>query len=209
MRIYCVRHGESVYNAEGRIQGQSDVPLSELGLRQGEAVAKALDDVSLEAIYSSPLIRAKKTAEILADGVGLPITYDDRLKEVHAGIFQDQRREDLEKTHPKELALWRSEDLDYAIPGGESRRQLMTRGRALFEEVASNGHQRAAVVAHGRLLVVTIKYLVGLAPSDPPISLENGSITTLAFDLEGGFRVERWNRADHLHDVGLAGTGDL
>jgi broad specificity phosphatase PhoE len=209
MWIYCVRHGESVYNAEGRIQGQSDVPLSALGLRQGEAVAQALDSVSLDAIYSSPLIRAKKTAEILAEGVGVAISYDDRLKEIHAGIFQDQRRADLEKTHPRELALWRSEDLDFAIPGGETRRQLMTRGRAILEEVASNGHQRAAVVAHGRLLVVTIKYLVGLAPSDPPISLENGSITTLAFDPEDGFRVEQWNCADHLQDVGLAGKGDL
>ncbi len=57
MLIYCVRHGESIFNAEGRIQGQLDVPLSELGVRQGEAVAEALKPLSLDAIYSSPLLR--------------------------------------------------------------------------------------------------------------------------------------------------------
>jgi broad specificity phosphatase PhoE len=208
MRIYCVRHGESVYNSEGRIQGQADVPLSELGVRQGEAVAQALRAVAFDAIYSSPLIRAKKTAEILAEHVDVPITFDDRLQEINAGVFQHQRRVDLEKSHPVELERWRSEDLDYAIPGGETRRQLMTRGRESLESIARQGHQHAAVVAHGRLLVVTIKYLVGLSPQDPPISLENGSITTLSHDANG-FKVEQWNRSDHLLNVGLAGKGDL
>ncbi|KKK94352.1 hypothetical protein LCGC14_2683730, partial [marine sediment metagenome] len=67
MLLYCIRHGESTYNAEGRIQGQSDVPLSELGRRQGEAVAAALRAEPVEAIYSSPLRRAMQTAEPLAD----------------------------------------------------------------------------------------------------------------------------------------------
>jgi probable phosphoglycerate mutase len=208
MRVYCVRHGESVYNAEGRIQGQADVPLSQLGWRQGEAVAEALRDVPLDAIYSSPLARAKQTAEILAERVSLPICYDDRLKEIHAGIFQHQRRVDLEKSHPQELERWRSEDLDYAIPGGETRRQLMTRGCEAIAAIATSGHRRAALVAHGRLLVVTLKCLVGLAADDPPISLENGSITTIVCDAER-VRVERWNQSDHLLDVGLAGQGDL
>jgi broad specificity phosphatase PhoE len=208
MRIYCVRHGESVYNAEGRIQGQADVMLSDLGLRQGEAVAHELQKICLDAIYSSPLVRAKQTAEILAERVNLPIRFDDRLKEIDAGIFQHQRRVDLEVTHPEELQRWRSEDLDYVIPGGESRRQLMQRGCEAMWAVAANEHRHVAVVAHGRLLVVTIKCLVGLEPHAPPISLENGSITTLAFD-GGGFRVERWNQSDHLLGVGLAGQGDL
>ncbi len=131
------------------------------------------------------------------------------MKEIHAGVFQGQRREDLERTHPDELARWRSEDLDYAIPGGETRRQLTTRGRAMLVSVARGPHRRAAVVAHGRLLVVTIKDLVGRAPQDPPVSLENGSITTLVVNEDGGFQVDRWNQVDHLKGVGLAGSGDL
>ena len=69
MIVYCIRHGESTYNAEGRIQGQSDVPLSQLGLRQSEAVAAALAGLPVEAIYSSPLERASQTAARVADAL--------------------------------------------------------------------------------------------------------------------------------------------
>jgi broad specificity phosphatase PhoE len=208
MRLYCVRHGESVYNAEGRIQGQSDVPLSDLGLRQGVAVAEALRGCGVDAVFSSPLQRASRTAELVRDELGIPLFFDDRLKEVHAGIFQDQIRRDLENSHPQELARWKSEDLDYAIPGGETRRQLMTRGREALEEIARSNHQHVAVISHGRLLVVTLKHLLGLAPKDAPVALDNGSITTLVVN-DGQFNVDQWNCIDHLAHVGLAGKGDL
>ena len=73
MILYCVRHGESVYNAEGRIQGRLNVPLSELGRRQSAAAAAALASLSADALYASPLRRAMETAEIIADALGLPI----------------------------------------------------------------------------------------------------------------------------------------
>jgi len=209
MLLYCIRHGESLYNAEGRVQGQSDVALSEFGRRQGEAVAAALAEKPLDAIYSSPLRRALETAEQVARRTGLPVRTDPRLKEVDAGIFQDRLRAELEREFPEELARWRSEDLDYVIPGGESRRQLIARGRAALEAIAREDHRHVAVIAHGRLLTVSLKNLVGLAPADPPHSLQNGSITVVRCNTADRFEVVAWDRVDHLGSVGLGGGGDL
>ena len=106
MLLYCIRHGESSYNAEGRIQGQSDVPLSELGRRQSEAVAAALAEVPIEAVYASPLRRAMQTARPVAERLNLEIQTDPRLMEVHAGEFQREGGEQqLAFQGPKPLEI--------------------------------------------------------------------------------------------------------
>ncbi len=89
MIIYCIRHGESCYNAEGRLQGQSATPLSPLGLRQAEAMAMALRAQPIAAIYASPLPRAMQTAEALGRAIGVAVIPDPRLMEINVGIVQD------------------------------------------------------------------------------------------------------------------------
>jgi broad specificity phosphatase PhoE len=209
MIIHCIRHGQSIYNAEGRIQGQSDVPLSDLGITQGQAAADAVARLPIDALYSSPLRRAMQTAEAVSAAVGLPIETDDRLKEIHAGIFQDKRRCDIEDLYPEETAHWISQDPDYVIPGGESRRQLMDRGMAAFHEIARRDHSQVVVVAHGRLMVVTLKGLLNIPAGQPPFSLENGSITTLEANGDGRFTLIELDAVEHLSDVGRGGSGDL
>lgn len=211
MILYCVRHGESTYNAEGRVQGQSDVPLSELGRRQGEAVARALADVGLEAIYSSPLRRAYETAELIAARVNCPIFTDPRLMEIHAGLFQDRLRSELQAKFPEEYRRWTSGDPDFVIPGGESRRQLAERGVAAFRDIIGSGFRRVAVVSHGRLLVVTLRAL--LDPEEGaslPPALQNASITVVEADpARKGVRVLAADKVEHLKEVGTSGWGDL
>jgi probable phosphoglycerate mutase len=209
MIFYCVRHGQSTYNAEGRIQGQSDIPLSELGLQQSRAAAAAVANLPIDTLYSSPLCRAMQTAELFAETLELPIRTDDRFKEIHAGIFQDKRRCDVEQLYPEETARWVSEDPDYVIPGGESRRQLMDRGTAAFHELADRDHQHVVVVAHGRLLVVTLKALLGIPPQRPPFSLQNASISRVATNGDGKFELLALDEVDHLNGVGLGSSGDL
>ena len=209
MILHCIRHGESIYNAEGRIQGQSDVPLSKLGRKQSEAVAAALAGSPIEALYSSPLRRAMETARSIADAVGLEIRTDPRLKEIDAGIFQDKLRSDLEKLYPQELARWLSGDPDFVIPGGESRRMLARRGSEALEAIRQAGHDEAAVVCHGRLLVVTLQALVDFPPGQQPKALQNGSITRLQLNCQGKAELLSLNQIDHLRGVGAGGQGDL
>src|SRR5690554_6197641 len=135
MILYLIRHGESTYNSEGRIQGQTDIPLSPLGLRQAEAVADALSTAPIEAVFCSPLQRAMQTAQPLADRLGLVPQPDDRLKEINAGIFQGLLWKEIEQRFPAEAGPWRAQQADFVIPNGESRRQLMVRGLAVFQAI--------------------------------------------------------------------------
>lgn len=207
MILYCVRHGESVYNAEGRIQGQTDIPLSELGQRQGLAVADALAALPIQAIYASPLVRALETARPVALRLGLQIETDDRLREIHAGIFQGLRWDEIEASHPAEARHWLEQTPDFVIPGGESRRALMVRGQAVFESIRERGHEHVAVIAHGGILSAALKALLGIPAELNPFSLVNGSISRLRWDTK--LKLLTLNETCHLQAVnnGRAGSG--
>ncbi len=208
MLVHCIRHGESTYNAEGRIQGQGDVPLSELGLQQGAALAAAVADWEIDAIYASPLQRAMQTAGPMAEALGLSIHTDRRLVEVHAGEFQHKLRTDLERDYPDVMARWRAGDPDFALPGGETRRELMRRGQEVFEEIARKDHQQVLVVAHGGLLLASLKALLGVPAERHPFVLHNGSISAIEMG-NGETKLHSLNRIDHLTNVGYGGRGDL
>ncbi len=209
MKLYLIRHGESTYNAEGRIQGQSDVPLSELGRRQSRAVAEAMADVPADAVYSSPLQRALAVAKDIAAEHGLPVRTDPKLKEICVGVFQDRLRSELEAEYPDDLARWLSGDEDFAIPGGESRRQLADRGCEAIRLIAANGHRTAVVVAHGGVLVATLRRLIDLPRPLSPFSLRNCSITKLTADGQGRFCLESLDEVEHLQRVGVSQGKDL
>jgi 2,3-bisphosphoglycerate-dependent phosphoglycerate mutase len=208
--LYCIRHGETTYNAEGRLQGQSELPvLSDLGRRQSEATARALIGKPIEALYASPLRRAFETAKVIGRALQREIGVDPRLKEIDVGIFQGQLRRDLERDHAEAIARWLSGDPDYVIPGGESRRQLARRGLAAFNDIRQSDYEQAVVVAHGGLLVSTIKSLLGIPLQDPPLALENCSISTLAWHGDGRVELLAFNQVEHLATVGHGGIGDL
>jgi len=208
MILYCVRHGESTYNSLGRIQGQADVPLSDLGLRQSEALAAALAEFPIEALYASPLRRAMQTAEPVAGALNLEVRTDRRLAEIHAGVFQDKLRSELPDLYPEQVARWRSGDPDFAIPGGESRRDLMRRGREVFEAIRRSGHRHVAVVSHGGLLSAAIKDLLEIPAGRHPFKLHNGSISQLYLG-DGQMKLLSLNDVSHLREVGFTGLSDL
>jgi broad specificity phosphatase PhoE len=209
MLLYLVRHGETTYNAEGRIQGQSDAPLSELGHRQSAAVAEALAALPIEAIYSSPLRRARQTAEPIAAKLKLPVHDDPRLMELDAGQFEGRLRSELADVYPAELARWLGGDDDFAIPDGESRRQLAERGSAALRDIAAAGHRQALVVTHGGLLSATLRSLLNLPQPMPPFAFQNGSITRVTADDHGQFSLVAFNEIGHLRDMEPSRGGDL
>ncbi|MEX2121805.1 MAG: histidine phosphatase family protein [Pirellulales bacterium] len=199
MILYCVRHGESSYNIEGRLQGQSDVPLSPLGVRQSQAVAAALADRGIEAVYSSPLARAYQTALPLAETLKLPVITDERLMEINVGVFQGLLRSELSERHPEEAARWASHDPDFCIPRGESRRDLMRRAEEAFDAIREAGHARAAVVAHGGLLAAAFKVLLQIPAELNPFSLYNASISVLSWSSD--VKLLTLNQTSHLQQA--------
>jgi probable phosphoglycerate mutase len=210
MLLLLIRHGESLYNIESRIQGQSDVALSPLGLRQSDAIANALASAGIDAVFSSPLRRAMQTAAPIADRLELKVQTDERLKELNAGTFQGLLWSEIEARFPKEVGLWRGEQPDVAIPGGESRRDLMVRGFAALSAIRETSFRRVAIVAHGGILGAALKAVLQIPAELNPFNLFNASISRLAWDKSP--KLLTLNELDHLRAAGLEredATGNL
>jgi len=212
MRQYLVRHGESVSNREGRVQGQADVELSAFGRVQAAAIGDRVRSLAgatpIGEIWSSPLQRALETAEAIATAVGLPVRVEERLRELHAGIFQGHLWADLEEQFPEEVARWRSGDPHYVIPGGESRAQLAARGHDVLHALAGRDTECMIVVAHGGILTAALGSMVGrdhpllASAAERPFTrlpvLDNGSLTLLDWP---GPRLVSFNETAHLPQV--------
>jgi probable phosphoglycerate mutase len=210
MLLYLIRHGESAYNAEGRIQGQTDIPLSAFGRRQSAAIAAAFSAVRLDAIYSSPLLRAAETARPLAEQQGLTPIFEPRLQEIHAGVFQGLLWSEIEQRFPEYAEPWKRQSADFVIPGGESRRQLMARGQAALEHIHIQPLRAVAVVAHGGVLAATLKALLSIPAELNPFCFYNASISRLVW--RDRVQLRTLNQLDHLEKHGLARedhTGNL
>ena len=163
-----LRHGESVWNAENRWQGQSDPPLSDLGEEQAREAAKRLAGSDFARLVSSPLQRARRTAEILAEVVGLDVDFEPELQEIDTGIWTGLTRDEIRAGWPRELADW-SEGRSESPPGGESRFALAARAQAALRRLATAAQagERLLVVTHGALLRHLDRSL-GLEPESVP-----------------------------------------
>jgi broad specificity phosphatase PhoE len=122
--VILVRHGETVWNSEGRYQGRADSPLTEKGLKHAHNIAAYLKRYRADAIYSSPLGRAHTTAEIIAAEQGCEVVPDPLLMEVDYGFFEGKNLEEIEKKFPEELAKKKADRYNYAHPEGEAYREM-------------------------------------------------------------------------------------
>ncbi|HVA28953.1 MAG TPA: histidine phosphatase family protein [Candidatus Baltobacteraceae bacterium] len=156
MILYVARHGETTWNREGRYQGQRESQLTDTGREQALALAGALRERPLSAIYSSPLARCRDTARALADACAIEPTLDERLIEIGHGTWEGRLREDVERDDPERFAQWRLHPDRVAFPGGETLGAVLERWRAFV----------ASLVGAGEIAVVTHDVLVRLAILD-------------------------------------------
>src|SRR4051812_18031898 len=159
-----IRHGETTWNQQGRMQGQHDSPLTPLGLQQARLLGRRLSQVPFTALYSSDLGRAHQTARCIADETGHEIVADRGLRERSFGIFEGLTRLEIEKQHPEENAKFVTRHPDYAMPGGESTAGFRDRAVASLESIA--GRHRGGtivVVSHGLVLDVLYRAASGMA----------------------------------------------
>ena len=126
-RIIAVRHGETAWNVETRMQGQLDIPLNEKGRWQAARVAAALAEEALDAIYSSDLLRASQTADALSHAQALPLVVDRGLRERCFGVFEGLTFTEVEARWPEDSRRWRRREPDFAPEGAESLRQFSAR----------------------------------------------------------------------------------
>lgn len=136
-RIIAIRHGETAWNVDTRIQGHLDIPLNDTGLWQARQLARALADEPVAAIYTSDLQRARATAQAVADTTGAPLTPEPDLRERSFGHFQGRTFAQIEAELPEDALRWRKRDPHYAPEGGESLTALRERINATVHRLAA------------------------------------------------------------------------
>lgn len=180
--LLLIRHGETAWNAEHRIQGHLDIPLSATGIRQAASLGQRLAAETVTAIYSSELARAWLTAVPFAGRLGLDIVPDSRLRERSFGVFEGLTADEIAARHPEGFRLWRMRDPAWAMDEGESGQQLIDRVLSALHDIASRHHgETVAVVTHGGVLDVAYRAARGLSWDAPREHLMlNASINRLS-----------------------------
>jgi probable phosphoglycerate mutase len=198
-RLVAVRHGETEWNAQMRMQGQLDTALSERGRWQAARTAEALADEGIEAIFASDLVRALDTARAIAAVTGLPIVTDTGLRERAFGVFQGHTYAEIDARWPAEAARWRRHDPTFAAEGGESLVEFSGRAVAAVTRIAEGSRGRTVlIVSHGGVLDCLYRAAMGLdLAASRSWELGNAAVNRLLYTGER-FTVVGWSDTSHL-----------
>jgi probable phosphoglycerate mutase len=202
-RLCLVRHGETDWNADRRIQGQIDSPLNATGKAQAAAVAGALAGTCFAAIYSSDLARARATAETIAARHRMPIQLCRELRERHYGVFQGLSYPEAEARYPDRYARFHHRDIDEDFEDGESLRSFSTRVSTTLQSIAQKHFGAQVFVAtHGGVLDIAYR----LATRRPlhtarDFTISNATVSWIAW-TKVGWQLLSWNE-DPAAKMGL------
>ena len=203
-KICIIRHGETDWNQEQRIQGQIDIPLNEVG--RAQAMAMALDTVLhhslFSSIYSSDLSRAFETANSLAMRCNLEVKTKKELRERNYGIFQNVVKSDAEDQHPEAYALYIARDINYDFETGESLENFSQRVHSVFESIVRHhNNETIAVVCHAGLLDVMYRSATGQPLNTPRnFVIPNCALNWFHFD-DKGWHLDAWDDHHFLSKV--------
>ncbi|MDH4390518.1 MAG: histidine phosphatase family protein [Aquabacterium sp.] len=207
-RLVVIRHGETAWNAAGRLQGHQDIPLNALGLRQAAALAGALADEGLAVVVASDLQRAWQTGAALASGLGLPLLPEPGLRERCFGLLEGHTHAEIEARWPDDARRWRHREPGFAPAGGESLVDFQARCLATVDRLAAtHAGQTVALVCHGGVLDGLYRAATHVA-LDRPRSwpLGNASINRLLHTPQG-LALVGWNDSAHLDGIAADDVG--
>ncbi len=199
LHLMLVRHGETEWNVQRRFQGQSDVPLSELGKRQAKLIAERLAGQSIDAVYASDLKRAWETVTSIAEKNGLEVSPEPRLRELKFGILEGLTFEEAEEKHPEMIAAW-LEDFNNTPEGAETIDLFNARIVSLLNDLKSkHDEQVVLLVGHGGSLSELLRVVLGLSREKRwYIEMENACLSEVSI-AEDYVSLRRINDTCHLN----------
>ncbi|HID7828960.1 TPA: 2,3-diphosphoglycerate-dependent phosphoglycerate mutase GpmB [Enterobacter hormaechei] len=204
LQVYLVRHGETQWNAERRIQGQSDSPLTDKGVQQAWQVAERARTLGITHVISSDLGRTQQTARIIADACGCDVTLEPRLRELDMGVLEKRPIDTLTETEEGWRRTLVNGTEDGRIPEGESMQELSVRMHAALAECLKlPAGSRPLLVSHGIALGCLVSTILGLpAYAERRLRLRNCSISRIDYQesvwLASGWVVEMAGDISHL-----------
>ena len=201
-KIYLIRHGETTWNREKRLQGHLDIGLNERGYWQADRLGEYLADKSIAAVISSDLSRAVDTAKAVAKHHGLNLQYDAGLRERHYGLMQGLSHEEIAQKHPRNHLAWKNREIHFQPASGESLQQFYDRviESAIFW-ARQYQNQDIAMVAHGGVLDCLYRYAHDISLwSERPCEIANAAINRLTWNGQV-MQVVQWADKSHLHNA--------
>ena len=166
--IIFIRHGETEWNSQQRMQGHSNSDLSSVGQAQIQKLGQWMKNVPFDHIYSSDSLRAKQTAEAITQFSGHELKIDLRLREKNLGVFEGLTSEEARERHPEVFSLFKTAGSKYVIDEGESTQQLQDRALEIVDEIRiKHLEERVLLVTHGGLIRVVMKHSLGLSLETP------------------------------------------
>ena len=200
--LCLIRHGETEWNAAGRIQGQLDVPLNAVGLAQADAVARELANEKFSVIYCSDLIRVRQTTAPTAEILKLSPHYTDKLRERHYGMFETLTYAEAKEKHPEAYAQFKDRDPDFDFSSGESLRNFYQRSLDCVSGIAAkHPGERVLIFTHGGVLEMVRRFALAINISAPrDFEIPNAALNWIEVDGDD-WRVAMWASQVHLADT--------
>jgi broad specificity phosphatase PhoE len=198
-KVFLIRHGETDFNRNHRLQGSMPVPLNANGHLQAEALGLYLKHHPIDALFSSPLTRARQTADLIGQALNLAVQDEPRMGEIAFGDkFEGLTMPDIKEKYPDEYRMWKSGDLSYVVPNGESRHSVQKRMTDAWEDLTSNtDYETIALVSHGSALKIFLRSMFHYLPTS---KINNTSITTLS-RFNRVWEIEAFAETPHLTDI--------
>ena len=196
-----IRHGETDWNRQQRFQGQIDVPLNAAGLAQAERLAERLRPTPADVLVTSPLQRARQTAEVLGSVWRIPVQVVPGLREQGFGILEGLEVAAVPQLHPALWSQWLTHQADFALPGGESLRVVHDRVMAAVQQLAAeHAGLRVAAVTHGGVLDMLWRNAQKLPlHGRRECAIPNTGLNHLRW-ADGALHIDAWGDAAHLND---------
>ncbi len=203
MHLFLIRHGETDWNTEMRVQGHTDTVLNARGLEQAQKLAaRFAGEEPFAALYASPQKRARVTAEIIAQRMSVEITFDERLKEKHLGEMEGLSIPEVQTRYPDWFHAWRESDMHVMMPGEETPADHQKRVRAFLDDMRARHatDERVGIVTHGGTLNMFIGTVMGLDIAKRfPFWFDNASVSWIDWSRSRP-RVRLLNDLCHLRD---------
>ena len=198
-RLCIVRHGETAWNAEHRVQGQLDVPLNAIGLAQARAASRVLGREKFDVIWSSDLSRARQTAQPTADLLSAQVLLDKALRERHYGIFERLTYAEVKEKFPEDYARFEAREPDYAFRTGESLKDFSARSIAAVSGIVKAYEGKSILVfTHGGVLDHLHRFITGQPLStERGFGIPNAGLNRIEVSA-AGWQIHTWADVAHL-----------
>ena len=200
--LTLIRHGETAWNAEGRVQGQTDTPLNAVGRAQAQALVAALEGERFDAVYSSDLARVVETARPASTRLGMTPVLDAALRERHYGMFETLTYVECRQRHPEAFARFSAKDPAFDFGSGERLDAFFERSVASVRAIAErHPGARVLVFTHGGVLEMLRREAHGMGLSAPrDFDIPNAAINRFTFE-GGAWRMQAWAEIAHLESA--------